>query len=257
LHRTTRRVRLTEAGQRFLADCKRILGEIEEAEAGAGGLYAMPRGELALTAPVMLGRMHVAPIVLAFLARHPEVSIRMVLLDRIADLMDEGFDVAVRIAHLPDSTLMAQKVGAVRRVVCASPAYLGLHGTPQIPSDLTRFATITFSGSEVAPEWSFASPTGEVGVRPPTQLIVNSADVAIAAAIAGCGLTRVLSYQIAPALAAGRLAIVLAEFEPPPLPIHLVHREGRRASARLRAFVDFAAERLRGDPAVNGGRGSG
>ena len=136
LHRTTRLVRLTEAGQRFLADAKRILGEIDEAEASAAGAYAAPRGQIAVTAPVMFGRMHVAPIVLDFLERHPQVSVRLVLLDRIADLMEEGFDVAVRIAHLPDSSLTALKVGAVRRVVCASPEYLERHGTPQTPADL-------------------------------------------------------------------------------------------------------------------------
>jgi DNA-binding transcriptional LysR family regulator len=256
LHRTTRLVRLTEAGQRFLADAKRILGELEEAEASAAGAHAAPRGQLALTAPMMFGRMHVAPIVLEFLERHPHVDVRMVLLDRIADLMEEGFDVAVRIAHLPDSSLTALRVGAVRRVVCASPAYLRAHGTPQTPADLARFTAIATSGSDAPPEWSFTSAAGVVSMRPPTRLIVNSADVAIAAAIAGRGLTRVLSYQIAPALAAGRLAIVLAAYEHPPLPIHLVHREGRRAAARVRAFVDFAAERLRGDPAVNVKQGS-
>ena len=251
MHRTTRALRLTEAGTRFLADCKRILGEIEEAETSAAGAHATPRGQLALTAPSMFGRMHVAPIVLDFLKLHPQLLIRMMLLDRVVDLMEEGLDVAVRIVHLPDSSLMAVRVGAVRRVVCGSPRYLEARGTPQTPAELARFDTIAFSGGETAPEWSFASAAGAISVRPPTQLIVNSADVAIAAAIAGRGLTRVLSYQIAPALKAGRLKIVLADYEPPPLPIHLVHREGARASARVRAFVDFAAERLRRDAAVN------
>src|SRR5262245_52967647 len=142
LHRTTRMVRLTEAGTRFLADCRRILGEIEGAEASAAGAYASPRGQLTLTAPVMFGRMHVAPLVLDFLARHRDVSIRLVMLDRIADLMEEGIDVAVRIAHLPDSALTALRVGAVRRVVCASPAYLKAHGTPEAPADPARFAAL-------------------------------------------------------------------------------------------------------------------
>ena len=251
LHRTTRALRLTEAGARFLVDCKRILGDIDEAETSAAGAHAAPHGRLALTAPLMFGRLHVAPIVLDFLKLHPQVVIRMVLLDRVADLLEEGLDIAVRIAHLPESSLTALRVGAVRRVVCASPDYLEARGTPQTPQELARFDTIAFSGGETAPEWSFASTTGSISVRPPTQLIVNSADVAIAAAMAHHGLVRVLSYQIAPALKAGRLKIVLADYEPPPLPIHLVHREGIRASGRVRAFVDFAAQRLRRDAAVN------
>jgi DNA-binding transcriptional LysR family regulator len=251
LHRTTRSVRLSEAGIRYLADCKRILGEIEEAEASAAGSHAEPRGQIAVTAPIMFGRMHVAPILLDFLARYPQVTARTVLVDRVVDLMDEGLDVAVRIAHLPDSSLSAVRVGSVRRVVCASPDYLAVRGTPQSPADLAQLDAIMFAQAAVPDEWSFSSTTGAVTVRPPTQFIVNTADVAIAAAIAGRGLTRVLSYQIAPALQAGQLAIVLAEFEPSPLPIHIVHREGRRAAARVRAFVDFAVDRLRRDKALN------
>lgn len=250
LHRTTRSVRLSEAGIRYLADCKRILGEIEEAEASAAGAHAEPRGQIAVTAPIMFGRMHVAPILLDFLARYPQVTARTILVDRVVDLMDEGLDVAVRIADLPDSSLSAVRVGQVRRVVCASPDYLAARGLPQTPADLAQHDAIIFAQAASA-EWSFPTAMGAVTVRPPTQFIVNTADVAIAAALAGRGLTRVLSYQIAPALQAGQLAIVLAEFEPPPLPIHIVHREGRRAAARVRAFVDFAVDRLRRDKALN------
>ena len=248
LHRTTRIVRLTEAGGRFLADCKRILGEIEEAEVSAVGAHAEPRGQLAVTAPVMFGRMYVAPIVLDFLARHPRVTARMLFLDRIVDLIDEGLDVAVRIAHLPDSSLRAVRVGSVRWVVCASPEYLAARGTPRIPADLAQRDAIAFSLSTSPEEWSFAS--GET-LSPPTQVVVNSNDVAIAAALAGRGLARVLSYQIAPELRAGELQIVLAEFEPPPIPISVVYAEGRRAAAKVRAFVDFAVERLRSDKSLN------
>jgi len=248
LHRTTRVVRLTEAGTRFLADCKRILGEIEEAQASAAGLHAEPRGQLAVTAPVMFGRMHVAPIVFDFLARHPRLTLRTLFVDRVVDMIDEGLDVAVRIAELPDSSLHAVRVGSVRRVVCASPDYLAAHGAPRTPADLSKLDAIAFSLGGSAEEWSFAS--GEM-VSPPTQLVVNSLDVAVAAAVAGRGVARVLSYQIAPELRAGRLEIVLAQFEPPPVPISVVYAEGRRAAAKVRAFVDFAVARLRSDPALN------
>lgn len=247
LHRTTRVVRLTEAGTRFLADCKRILGEIEEAEASAAGSHAEPRGELAVTAPVMFGRMHVAPIVFDFLARYPRVTARTLFVDRVVNLIDEGLDVAVRIAELPDSSLHAVGVGSVRRVVCASPDYLAARGAPRTPADLSALDAIGFSLSGSPEEWSFASGAT---ISPPTQLLVNSMDVAVAAAVAGRGLTRVLSYQIVPELRAGRLEIVLAAFEPPPVPISVVYAEGRRAAAKVRAFVDFAVTRLRSDSSL-------
>jgi len=248
LHRTTRIVRLTEAGERFLVDSKRILGELDEAEASAAGSHAEPQGQLAVTAPIMFGRMHIAPIVLDFLTRHPKVKARLLLLDRLVDLIDEGLDVAVRIAHLPDSSLRAVQVGSVRWVVCASPDYLAARGTPRAPADLAQHDAIAFSQSGMPGDWSFAS--GQT-VDPRAQLVANGTDVPIAAAVAGRGLTRALSYQVAPEVRAGRLTIVLEEFEPPPLPISLVYAEGRRAAAKVRAFVDFAVERLRGDKSLS------
>ncbi|PTL76769.1 LysR family transcriptional regulator [Vitiosangium sp. GDMCC 1.1324] len=251
LHRTTRIVRLTEAGTRFLADCKRILGELEEAEASAAGSHTEPRGQLGVTASMMFGRMFVAPILLDFLARHPHVIARTLLVDRVVDLVDEGLDVAIRIAHLADSSLSAVRVGSVRRVVCASPRYLAKHGIPRTPAELSRFDAFMFSSTAAQQAWSFASGARNQTVSPPTRLIVNTAEVAIAAAVAGRGLTRVLSYQIAPELLAGQLRIVLEDFEPPPLPIHVVYPEGRRANARVRAFVDFAVDRLRAEKSLN------
>ena len=248
LRRTTRIVRLTEAGGRFLADCKRILAEIDEAESSAAGSHAEPRGQLAVTAPVMFGRMYVAPVALDFLARHPRVTTRLLFLDRVVDLIDEGLDVAIRIAHLPDSSLRAVQVGSVRRVVCAAPAYLAARGTPRTPADLARHDAIGFSVGALAEPWAFAY--GET-VSPPAQLVVNSNDVAIAAAIAGRGVARVLSYQIAPELRAGTLEIVLADFEPPRVPISVVYAEARRAAAKVRAFVDFAVERFRADASLD------
>ncbi len=251
LHRTTRIVRLNEAGTRFLADCRRILSEIGEAEASAAGSHAELKGPVAITAPVLFGKRHVAPIVFDFLSRHPNVTARTLLLDRVVDLVEEGLDVAVRIAELPDSALSAIRVGAVRSVVCASPDYLTRHGIPHTPADVARCETVAFSQTASLPEWQFASGDRRQTVRPASQLIVNAAEVAIEAAVAGRGLTRVLSYQIAPELSAGKLEIVLAEFELPPAPVHVVHLEGRRAAGRVRALVDFLVDRLRADPAIH------
>jgi DNA-binding transcriptional LysR family regulator len=250
LTRTTRVVRLTEAGTRYLADCKRILSEVDEAEASAAGSHAEPRGTLNLTASVMFGRLYVAPVLFDFLAQHPRVVARTVLVDRIVDMMEEGMDVAVRIAHLPDSAFSAVRVGQVRRVVCASPDYLEQHGVPRTLDDLERHEAIVFAPGPNATDWVFPVKGRNVSLRPRTQLVVNTVEVTIAGAVAGRGLTRALSYQIAPELASGRLKIVLEEFEPPPLPIHIVHAEGRRAAARVRAFVDFAAKRLRANAAL-------
>lgn len=251
LHRTTRIVRPTEAGQRYLVDCKRILAEIDEAEASAAGAHLVPKGQLSVTASVMFGRLHVAPLILDFLKSYPAVSVRTLLLDRVVDIIEEGIDVAVRIAHPQDSSLMAIRVGAVRRVLCASPAYLEAHGIPQLPADLADHATVAFASSLWAQEWSLGtgSKTERIAVR--SRFSVNASEVAVDAAIAGHGITQALSYQVAQPVADGRLRIVLADFEPPPIPVQLVHAEGRRASARVRAFVDFAVARLRAQPALD------
>jgi DNA-binding transcriptional LysR family regulator len=259
LHRTTRSVHLSDAGERFLEDCRRILAELDEAESSAGGAHAAPQGLLTLTAPLMFGRMHVAPVLLDFLSRHPAIQVRSFFVDRVVHLLDEGFDVAVRIAHLPDSGLTAIRVGRVRSVVVASPDYLERCGTPQRPAELAQHDAIGSSPSGgAAPPWRFSAAAeradGDDGqtVRPRMQLVVNGADVAIAAALRGHGLARVLSYQVAAELQAGRLRIVLAEHEPPPMPVHVVYPAGRKASARLRAFIDFAVARLREDAVLQG-----
>lgn len=256
LHRTTRVVRLTQAGERFLQDCKRILAELAEAEAQAGGAYAEPQGLLCVTAPVMFGRLHVAPILFDFARRHPKVQLRSFFADRVVNLVDEGYDVAVRIARLPDSSLTAIPVGQVRRVVVASPDYLATHGEPQVPADLNRHAVIGSAPSGLADApWRFTSGGGagdDIVVAPPAQLVTNRADVAIAAALAGHGLTRVLSYQAAAELRSGRLRIVLAAYERAPIPVQLVYPEGRKAAAKVRAFVDHAVAMLRREPVLRG-----
>ena len=250
-HRTTRSVRLTDAGARYLGDAKRILAEIEEAEASAAGAHAEPRGQLGVTASLMFGRMYVAPILLDFLARYPAVTARMMLADRLVDLMEEGLEVAVRIAHLEDSSLTAVRVGSVRRIICASPAFLDVHGRPRTPADLGGANLVSFTNAAVPEPWIFVRDGKTETFSPTAQLIANSNEVTIAAAVGGRGFVRALSYQVAPQLRAGTLEIVLGDYEEPPLPIHVIHIAGRRASARVRAFVDFAVERLRKELATN------
>ncbi|TAL21378.1 MAG: LysR family transcriptional regulator [Aquabacterium sp.] len=253
--RTTRLVRLTEAGERYLADCRRILLDLEEAEAQAGGAHAEPRGLLTVTAPVQFGRLHVAPLLLDFLDRHPGLTARAFFVDRIVHLLDEGFDVALRIAHLPDSSLTAVRVGSVRRVIVAAPDYLARHGEPLHPGELARHRAVgTAPGGGAAGPWRFPQEPGGQALQefepPRVALTANSGDIAINAAIAGHGLSRAMSYQVAAEVEAGRLRIVLAGFEPPRIPVHLVYPEGRKAAAKVRAFVDFAAQRLRAHPVL-------
>lgn len=245
LERTTRKVRVTEVGARYLLDCKRLLAEIEDAESAVRGDHSQPRGQLGVTASVMFGRLFVAPILVDFLAKYPQVSARALLHDRVVDLIDEGLDVAVRIAQLEDSSLTSVKVGAVRRVSCASPEYLAKHGAPKAPRDLAEHRTFVFSSERAAPAWSFEHRGRPLSFRPRSTLLSNASEVGIEAALAGAGITRMLSYMVAAHVRAGRLRLVLEEYEPPPIPIQVVYREGRRAPARVRAFVDFVVPRLR------------
>ncbi|ACS42545.1 MULTISPECIES: LysR family transcriptional regulator [Methylorubrum] len=248
--RTTRSVKLTEAGGRYLEDCRRILAEIAEAEAAAAGSTATPTGVLTLTAPVQFGRLYVLPVVTDYLTRHPAVTVRALFLDRIVNLIEEGIDVGVRIGHLADSGLTATRVGSVRRVVCAAPSYLERHGVPETPRDLRDHAVIGASNPGTLPEWRFG-PEGRTTVGVHARLVCNTVDAALAAALDGWGIARLLSYQVASAVAEGRLRILLTDDEEAPVPIHVVSPGGRRAPAKTRAFVDLAAARLRADPRVN------
>jgi DNA-binding transcriptional LysR family regulator len=242
--RTTRSVKLTEAGLRYLDDCRRILIEIDEAEAAAAGSYATPTGTLGVTASVRFGELYVLPILTEYLDRHPAVSVRTTFVDRVVNIAEEGIDVAVRIGHLPDSGLHAVPVGSVRRVLCATPAYLKRQGMPESPADLANHQVIASVGAWHSMEWQFGRDSKtSVNIRP--RLFCNTNNSAISAALSDWGLTRVLSYQIASEVEEGRLRIVLPEFEEEALPIHLVYAEGRRMSAKVRAFIDLAAERLR------------
>ncbi|MBC7995222.1 MAG: LysR family transcriptional regulator [Rhizobacter sp.] len=258
LRRSTRSVALTEAGARFHADCKRILAEIDDAEASASGAHSVPQGVLSITAPVMFGRLHVAPVLLDFMAQQPQLRSRTFFSDQIVHLLDEGFDVAVRIAHLPDSGLTAVRAGHVRRVVVASAQYLAEHGVPRTPADLAQHRGMGFSQhGAVSAAWVFYPPgngsssAGETA-HPQMQMVTNAGEMAIAAALAGHGLARALSYQVAGDVLAGRLQVVMADHEPPPIPVQLVYAEGRKASAKVRSFIDFALERLRAQPVLNG-----
>ncbi|TPK81413.1 LysR family transcriptional regulator [Mesorhizobium sp. B2-4-17] len=245
LNRSPRRLTPTNAGEAYLAACRRILDDVDEAERTAAGEYSAPTGELAITAPVVFGRLHVLPVVTGFLAAYPDVNIRLTLVDRITQLVEDHFDLALRIGQLPDSSLVALGVGAIRRVVCASPAYLAEHGTPMSLDDLNAHGCVTFEGLASAAQWIFASGKREVTVPVRSRLQVNTAEAAIDAAIAGVGPTKVLSYQVDAAVRSGMLRILLREFEPEPWPVSLVHAGHGLLPVKLRAFLDFAAPRLK------------
>ena len=251
LNRTTRYVRTTEAGQRYLEDSRRVLAEVDAVDQAVSGINAEPRGHLAITAPVMFGRMFVMPGIVEYLERFPAIEISALFLDRDVNLLAEGIDLGVRIGELPDSSMRALKVGSVRQVVCASPEYLRRHGKPERPQDLSAHTLINSSAVSDVPNWIFNTAQGMRNQRIQPRLVVTSNAAAVEAALADFGLTRLLSYQVAPQLADGRLQIVLEEFEPEPRPIHIVHREGRFASPTVRSFIDFIAARLRGDSLLN------
>ncbi|MEO8387981.1 LysR family transcriptional regulator [Polaromonas sp.] len=251
LTRTTRSVRVTESGERYVQDCRRILAEIAEADESVSGLHSAPRGRLTLTAPTLFGGIHVTPIVTEYLQRYPDVSASCLFLDRVVNLMDEGVDVAIRIGELPDSTMQAIRVGQVRRVICASPGYLETHGVPQAPDDLHQHTLVSASSVTPNPEWRLLVD-GEVrSIRLQARMTTTTNDSAVAAVLSGFGITRLLSYQVATHLREGLLKTVLGEFELPPLPVHVVHREGRQASHRVRSFIDLAIERLRAEVSLH------
>ncbi|GLS41299.1 LysR family transcriptional regulator [Mesorhizobium tianshanense] len=245
LNRSTRQLTLTDAGHAYLAACHRILDEVGEAERTAAGEYSAPTGELIITAPIVFGRLHVLPVVTGFLAAYPDVAIRLMLADRITQLTEEHIDLAVRIGELPDSSLVATRIGSIRRVVCASPAYLAENGTPETPKDLAARSCITFEGLTAPAAWTFATGKTDFTVPIRSRLRVNTAEAAVDAAVAGVGMTRVLSYQITAAVRSGTLRTVLEAFEPQPWPVSLVHAGQGLLPVKLRAFLDFAAPRLK------------
>jgi DNA-binding transcriptional LysR family regulator len=243
--RTTRHLTLTEPGRNYLEACRRIIEELEAAEARLAGEQSEPQGELAITAPVVFGRLHVLPVVCEFLGRFPRIDARLLLLDRPVDLIEEGLDIAIRIGALPDSSLIATRVGTVRQIVCASPAYLNAHGSPKAPEQLSSHDCITFSALDARDRWTFSDGKKRKRVRVRSRLAVNTAEAAIDAAIAGLGITRVLSYQAAQAIAGGSLTVIFETSGSEEIPISILHREDRLAQAKVQAFVAFASAALR------------
>ena len=248
LSRTTRYVRVTDAGRRYLDDSKRILDELADADESAIGINGEPSGQIAITAPGMFGRLFVLPGVIDYLSRYPKMEVSTLFHDRVVHLLEEGFDVGVRIGELPDSSMRATRVGTVHRVVCGAPEYLERMGIPQHPEDLLQHTIVSSRTVNLTDEWKFGQ---DKAVRVKPRLSTNTNEAAVDAAIDGFGIVRQLSYQVAQAVADGRLNIVLKEYESNPLPIHILHSEGRHASAKIRSFVDLMVERLRSDSALN------
>jgi DNA-binding transcriptional LysR family regulator len=242
LQRTTRKVALTDAGARYLERARRILADIEEAELAAESERTRPVGRLVVSAPVGFGRLHVSPVMSAYLKRYPDVSGELRLEDRIVNLVEDGVDFAVRVGQLPDSSLVARQVGVMRRIVVASPAYLKAHGEPKTPEALDGHRTIQFGGSALTADWRFRRDGEELRVSVAPRFTSNVADAAIQYAVTGGGLTRVLAYQAADAIRRGKLKAVLERFELPALPVHIVYPTSRLLSAKVRAFIDLVVE---------------
>ena len=238
LQRTTRKVALTDVGARYLERVRRILADVEEAEGSVEGERTRPSGRLVVSAPVGFGRLHVSPVMSAYLKRYPEVSGELRLSDRVINLVEDGVDLAVRIGYLADSTLVARHVGEMRRIVVASNGYLKRHGEPKMPEEIASHRTIQFA----SPDWRFVRDGHEIRVAPVPRFVTDSADAALQYAEQSGGLTRVLAYQAAAAIKAGRLRVVLAKFEQPALPIHIVYPTSRLLSAKVRAFIDLVLE---------------
>ena len=246
LNRSSRKLTLTDAGRSYVEACKRILEDVGEAERAASGEYSAAKGELNITAPMVFGRLHVLPVAMEFLKVYSAVDIRCVLNDRVVNLLEDHIDLALRIGELPDSSsLITTRIGSVRRVVCGSPSYFARRGVPENVDELAMHDCITFEGFPFPDFWVFPTSKSYVSAAVHSRLVVNTAEAAIDAAIAGLGVTRVLSYQVAAAVKAGVLNIVLEEVEPLPSPVSLVYSGQRRLPLKLRAFLDFAAPQLK------------
>ncbi|OWV88123.1 LysR family transcriptional regulator [Rhizobium sp. N122] len=245
LRRSNRKVTLTEAGRSYVEAAREILDRVEEAERAAAGEYSAPKGALTMTAPIVFGRLHVLPVVVDFLKAYPDINLRLMLGDRLSNLVEDHIDVALRIGNLPDSNLIAVRLGAIRRTAYASPDYLRRHVTPPHPADLSTHDCITFESMASTLNWTFTEGKRDLTVPIRSRLAVNTAEAAVDAAVAGLGITRVLSYQAARAETAGLLTPLLVDFEPPPAPVHLVYPAQGMVPLKLRALIDFATPRLR------------
>ncbi len=243
--RTTRHVRLTDAGQRYFTDCKRILGEIKSAEDAVNGIVGEAAGQLVVTAPILFGRKYVLPSILEYLNEHPKVEITTMFIDRVVNLMEEDIDVSVRIGVLPDSSLHSIKLGEVGIVTCASPEYLERHGTPEQPEDLANHKLIQIRTLGNQDSWRYMVNQREVVVRNHSSLVVNQNQAAIDAAVASFGITRVLSYQIDEHVKNKSLVPILQDYALPKWPVNILHREGRNPSAKMRGFIDLLTKDVR------------
>jgi DNA-binding transcriptional LysR family regulator len=244
LHRTTRRSHLTDAGAQYLERCRRILAEVDEANASVSDLGRSLAGPIALTAPVLFGQMHIAPVVTEFLGMHPEVTISLLLADVVANIVEEGIDLAVRIGKLQDSGLVARRLGEVRRVACASPAYLKRRGTPKTPKDLASHSCLQFGALSPTPYWEFHEAGKPRQVRIRGNFSSNQGAPVIEAARGGLGIIVALSYQLQELVAAGGLRVILQAYEPARIPVHAVLPSGRLQPARVRALADFLQARI-------------
>lgn len=243
--RTSRQISLTDAGRSYIDACKRIIEQIDNAEREAAGEYRIPRGQLSVTTPWGLGHTHLLPLAVEFLAVYPEISLRLLLTDRIANTNEEGIDIAVRVGSLPDSNMISTRIGSIRIVVCASPAYLKARGQPKQLRDLQHHDCITIDDHDPPSAWRFVRG-GRTRVAPITsRLCVNTSEAAVLAAMDGAGLTRVMSYKMDAAKRAGRLAVVLEEFEPEPLPVHIIYAPRKPVPLKLRMFLNWMTPRLK------------
>jgi DNA-binding transcriptional LysR family regulator len=249
LNRTTRRLALTEVGHAFYQRSARIVAEAEDAELAVSSLQATPRGTLRVNAPVSFGTMHLAPALADFLRRYPELRVDIGLADRIVDLLEEGWDLAVRVGAMPDSSLIARRLADNHMVICAAPAYWRRRGRPREPRDLAHHACLTYAYQHNPNEWPFAGPDGRFTVRVEGPLMSNNGDLSRAAALAGLGVVALPCFLCGPDLAAGRLEPVLGAWMPPPTGIHAVYPHARHLSVKVRAFLDFLAERFAPLPA--------
>ncbi len=243
--RSTKGLELTPAGRNYVVAARSIMDQLNEVERAAAGEYTEPRGDLVVTAPTMFGRLHVLPVVTAFLQSYPEVSVGLALTGRVVNLQDDQVDLALRIGQLPDSSLIATRLGTVRRVCCASPGYLAANGRPLAPEDVVQHNVVSLRSVSSPGSWTFESAGKEITVPLRSRLSVSTVDAAIDAALFGVGLFRTLSYQLVEHIRNRRLEVVLEEFEPAPRPVHLVHDRQHRMPLKLRAFIDFAVPQFR------------
>lgn len=245
LQRTTRNVRLTDAGHQYFDDVRSILSSINDANNAALGINAEPRGTLNVTASVLFGRSYVMPLIVEYMLRFPHVKVVAHFVDRVTNIVDEGIDVAIRIGHLPDSSLRAVQIGQIKRVLCASPAYLKKFGVPSHPTELNQHTIIASSPLSPSVEWQFQEDMSPLSVHVNPRLTVTSNDAALVAAVCGLGITRLLSYQVINEVKQGDLRLILEEYAEDPWPVHVMHRESKYGSSKVRSFIDFIVAKLR------------